>query len=140
MSKFLKPRSSSLSHPVSPLTLPKSAKDVVFIKVDEIDEKPRLYRRLSDPKPRSLLSICDNTNCSTVNSHLKLCAGCQFNKYCSKKCQQEDWWNHKDLCKQTCVVCKGIFKEFAHKDKLEDGSNCFNNYCQDCYDSGSNNV
>jgi hypothetical protein len=132
MNRLLKPRSPSLSEPVSPLTLPKMAKDVVYIRVDEIDEKPKLYRRLSDPKPRSLISICDNINCSKVSNNLKICSGCQFNKYCSKKCQQEDWWNHKDLCKSTCIVCKGIYKEFAFKKKLDD-CDSFINYCHDCY-------
>ena len=57
MSKLLRPMSASVDRPTSPLTLPKSAyrEQIVFIKVDELDEKPRLLRRLSDPTPRKLL-------------------------------------------------------------------------------------
>lgn len=106
---------------------------VVFIKVDELDEKPRLLRRLSDPTPRKFLHICDNTNCSTVDSEMKLCGGCKYNRYCSSECQQQDWWNHKDVCSHTCVGCRKIFKEFAKTEKVRyNGKRWIWNFCKEC--------
>ena len=123
---------SSLVLPSRP-TQSSQYSQVVFIKVDELDEKPRLLRRLSDPTPRKFLHICDNTDCSTVDSEMKLCGGCKYNRYCSSECQQQDWWNHKDVCSHTCVGCRKIFKEFAKTEKVKyNGKKWYWNFCQDC--------
>jgi hypothetical protein len=135
MSKLLRPMSAS-DYTISPLTLPKPAcnrEQIVFIKVDELDEKPRLLRRLSDPTPRKLLHICDNTGCSTIDKEMKLCAGCQYNRYCSEDCQKQDWWHHKDVCKHTCVSCKKVFAEFAKTEKVKYKSKRWTwNFCEKC--------
>jgi hypothetical protein len=131
-----RPRTASLS--VTPITLPNSIQlsrltKIVFIKVDELDEKPRLIRLLSDPTPRKFLHICDNTDCSTVDSEMKLCAGCKYNRYCSSECQKHDWWNHKDVCRQTCIGCKKVFKEFALTENVKyNGHKWILNFCEDC--------
>jgi hypothetical protein len=135
-----RPRTASTVS-MSSITLPRSVQttqqsqtsQVVFIKVDELDEKPRLLRRLSDPTPRKFLHICDNTDCSTVDSEMKLCGGCKYNRYCSSACQQQDWWNHKDVCSHTCVGCRKIFKEFAKTEKVKyNGKKWYWNFCNDC--------
>lgn len=131
------PRSDS-EFDITPIALPDSVKSsqltqIVFIKVDELDEKPRLIRRLSDPTPRKLLHICDNTDCSTVDHEMKLCAGCKYNRYCSSECQKQDWWNHKDVCSHTCIGCKKVFKEFALTEKVKyNGHKWTLNFCEDC--------
>lgn len=42
-------------------------------------------------------------NCKTnekIDEPFNVCARCQKTKYCSKKCQKEDWKRHKVICKK----------------------------------------
>jgi len=34
-----------------------SENQIVYLRVDELDEKPRLFRRLSDPIPRKFIQV-----------------------------------------------------------------------------------
>jgi len=34
-----------------------SDKEIVYLRIDELDEKPRLFRRLSDPSPRQFIQV-----------------------------------------------------------------------------------
>lgn len=36
--------------------------------------------------------------CIQEHPNLQVCAGCKTVMYCSRKCQQEDWSNHKVMC------------------------------------------
>jgi len=135
MSKSICPV-TPLHEDISSITIPsvKPENDqIVFIKVDELDEKPRLIRRLNDPSPRRLLHICDNVGCSVIDKEMKSCGGCKYNRYCSSECHKEDWWNHKDVCAHTCIGCKKIFKDFAKIEKITYNGRKWNwNFCKDC--------
>ena len=37
--------------------------------------------------------------CGTKAADVKKCGGCKIARYCSKKCQQTDWMEHKLLCR-----------------------------------------
>ena len=46
---------------------------------------------------------CSKCNTHSPNKKLKLCAGCSVARYCSKKCQIEDWTcKHRDDCREIC--------------------------------------
>lgn len=107
-------------------------KEYVFIKVDELDEKPRIFRRKTVHK----ISICDNRTCSNTDEKANLgwCTGCFYNKYCCERCQMEDWSFHKDLCKMTCTGCKKIKKDLNfYKQVTYKGKSYFVKFCSvDC--------
>lgn len=103
--------------------------DIIPIRVDELDEKPRIYRRLSEPHRNTGIQICDNTSCNNVCKKMKICEGCQFNRYCSEECQKRDWWFHKNVCVHTCAKCKNIFKDLVGKQISVDGKVWNRYYC-----------
>ena len=76
-------------------------KEYVYIKVDELDDKPKIIRKVSATKPKKIISLCDNRNCNKTDEYqvLGFCTGCFNNRYCSIKCQKEDWNFHKSTCK-----------------------------------------
>lgn len=43
-------------------------------------------------------------NCLKQFDKLKKCVGCRLVKYCSRKCQKEDWFRHKRKC-MWCQIC-----------------------------------
>ena len=99
-------------------------KEYVYIRVDELDNTPRIFRKKTIQNIQKI-SICDNRTCSCTDDKEPLysCTGCFFNKYCCKECQNEDWSFHKDLCNMTCAGCKKInkdlkfYKEVNYKNK-----------------------
>ncbi|KAJ6594251.1 hypothetical protein B0H19DRAFT_1094641 [Mycena capillaripes] len=50
------------------------------------------------------LKPCGFVNCPTneIDNQVKLqrCGRCQYKRYCSKECQQQDWPNHKPYCQK----------------------------------------
>lgn len=38
------------------------------------------------------------TNCNNKETALDRCGGCKNARYCNRKCQKEDWKNHKEKC------------------------------------------
>lgn len=106
-----------------------SSCQIVPIRVDEIDEKPRIYRRLSEPHHKTVMRICDNTSCSQIGKHMKVCGGCNFNRYCSESCQKEDWSFHKSICEHTCSNCKNIFRDLIGKQVSMNGKVWYKYYC-----------
>ena len=36
--------------------------------------------------------------CKHTTDTLLMCEKCAFTSYCSKRCQEKDWVNHKDIC------------------------------------------
>ena len=52
--------------------------------------------------PTIELEECDNINCFVriPKKDIRKCGNCRFNRYCSRKCQVEDWGRHKPECKE----------------------------------------
>ena len=48
-----------------------SNNQIVYLRVDELDEKPRLFRRLSDPIPRQFIPV-PNFPIETSSSFMKI--------------------------------------------------------------------
>ena len=49
------------------------------------------------------LPLLKCTHCGMMendNVEAKVCSGCQSTFYCSRKCQKNDWQNHKKVCKE----------------------------------------
>ena len=56
--------------------------------------------RLAREKEK-LYACCEYSKCNAkrLGSELFRCGGCKVVLYCAKKCQKEDWAEHKDFCK-----------------------------------------
>lgn len=46
----------------------------------------------------SKYKVCANKECPIWASVMKSCKGCRAVWYCNKKCQIQDWNNHKSKC------------------------------------------
>ncbi|KLO07684.1 hypothetical protein SCHPADRAFT_945066 [Schizopora paradoxa] len=46
--------------------------------------------------------VCSNSSRGLLTNrrHLKKCSGCSVALYCSTSCQQEDWQQHREICKK----------------------------------------
>mmetsp|Transcript_69702 Transcript_69702/g.85482 ORF Transcript_69702/g.85482 Transcript_69702/m.85482 type:complete len:222 (+) Transcript_69702:3-668(+) len=51
---------------------------------------------------RWLDMFCSNQDCRKIRREhtLKKCRQCKMVRYCSRKCQKQDWINHKEICKK----------------------------------------
>lgn len=54
--------------------------------------------------------ICGNSSCT--DSALRFCGACKVTRYCSIKCQKDDWKRHKKLC------CKKMSSEILPIDEV----------------------
>ncbi|KAF2496471.1 hypothetical protein BU16DRAFT_561284 [Lophium mytilinum] len=73
------------------------------------DWKPTLYY----PKGSRIPDHCQT--CGATGG-LQVCTGCNAYKYCGRKCQREDWPNHKGPCQ----TVKKAVKAWEVKEKEED--------------------
>jgi len=63
----------------------------------------------SAPKEESHGARC--WGCNTAAVDLQLCSGCSIARYCSHKCQQKHWAEHKIICRQVTsspVTCDAV--------------------------------
>ncbi|GFH61956.1 hypothetical protein CTEN210_18432 [Chaetoceros tenuissimus] len=42
---------------------------------------------------------CFAEGCNVI-THLRPCTGCNIAKYCSERCQEKDWYRHKECCRK----------------------------------------
>ncbi|KAI0641407.1 hypothetical protein C8Q79DRAFT_990719 [Trametes meyenii] len=73
--------------------------------MQRLDGRPEDPLPRPPPKPEGM--VCPRAgSCAgcqedlPFKTQLKRCAGCQLTRYCSVKCQREDWPRHKDTCKK----------------------------------------
>ncbi len=117
------------------IDLTKCDDDIVYIIVDELDDKPKLFRRKSEQKIDKIeniekLYICDNVCCNKTNVNMRKCTGCFYNRYCSSYCQKQDWSHHKSVCEHTCVGCQKIVNNMEVMKEVDyKGESIFVKYC-----------
>ena len=56
-----------------------------------------------------------------IPEELLLCTGCRLMKYCSKRCQREDWSTHKENCREIQKAKKAMDREEKEMLRLEGG-------------------
>ena len=67
----------------------------VKLESDDLNFRKHLLNYIPEPdtEPPNICSNC------TGEGEFKKCTGCNFARYCSKKCHAADWPSHRDLCK-----------------------------------------
>lgn len=63
-----------------------------------------LEQKLSELKAMPKISCCTRCRKRDVKSKIMECSICRVTQYCSKKCQRDDWPEHKLLCKQFALI------------------------------------
>ena len=53
-------------------------------------------------KAQAKVGTCINCEKENDRRNMFLCGNCRIHQYCSKKCQEEAWEDHKPICKQLC--------------------------------------
>ena len=64
--------------------------DSMFVNIDTLNKGPNTDR---------ICGVCGNTSSF-------ICGRCKRSKYCSRKCQLEDWSNHKNMCNILANISK----------------------------------
>jgi hypothetical protein len=79
------------------------------------------YVRNQLNKQTKLVKSCNNCNKRyTPNSGFMKCGGCKITYYCSKKCQLENWKEHKKICKCIDNINQGNLNKNQKNTKKND--------------------
>ncbi|KZV64725.1 hypothetical protein PENSPDRAFT_656314 [Peniophora sp. CONT] len=75
---------------------------MAVIGLAKVDGRPPPPLRMGIERPEDwpLMGACANCQQEDTAKHTTMaCSGCQLTRYCSEKCQKEDWSEHKSICK-----------------------------------------